>query len=191
MPSAVQLQLGGPLFLTTLIIANAQGHAASATCKGAGPPRVQSVMFSTAQSSSQALCRSRGQEALAAIHIAASFLRDAGVRAPAGVCPDRRGPSCLSKLPTWLGQVAALSGSAALVLLAEHARCVPPDVWQRVEAEYNDGVNVARCQGTSSQQDLNIDSNVGILLAENPNGERSKLMGIPTWANAGIGLRLL
>jgi hypothetical protein len=88
----------------------------------------------------------RKRAALAAVHIAATFSIAAGVRAPAGVCPDWQGPSpeCLSRMPKWLGNLAALNATEALMRLKEHAQSVKAELWKRVEAEYNAGVKAAR-----------------------------------------------
>jgi hypothetical protein len=82
---------------------------------------------------------------MAAVLIVAEFFTTAGVRAPAGVCPDRQGPGCLSELPVWIRQLAGLNATEALQRLAERSKSVSPNLWARVETEYNAGVRAARC----------------------------------------------
>jgi hypothetical protein len=144
MPSAAQLQLGGPFFLAALIIANAI-RKSSVGSEGVEPPRVQSVasfVWYNGNANGRSP-KSRKRTALAAVHIAATFFIASGIRAPAGVCPDRPGPP-LTKMPAWLGQLAALNATEALQRLAEHAQSVPARVWVRVEAEFNSAVKSAR-----------------------------------------------
>jgi hypothetical protein len=146
MSSGVQLRLGGPLFLNTLIIANASRDSA-ADAVGAKPPKVQSVVSFVTPTASRKSVAERRRTALAAVHIAATFFVAAGVRAPAGVCPDRKGPSPerLSKLPPWLAQVAALNAMEALQCLARSTQSIPAKLRTRVESEYNAGVKAAGC----------------------------------------------
>jgi hypothetical protein len=144
MPSTVQLQLGGPLFFAAVIISNAIWDSAIAGV-GVEPPRVQPVMSFVWCNHRRGAAEHRKRNAMAAVHLVAKFFMVAGVRAPAGVCPDRQGPGCLSKLPVWLRQLAGLNATEALQLLAEHAQKVPAELWERVETQYNSGVKAARC----------------------------------------------
>lgn len=152
MPSALQLKLGGPLFVTALIIARAKWN--SVVCRvGVEPPRVQSVMSFTAYNATRASTAGRKRAAIAAIRICSSLFEAAGVRVPAGVCPDNKGPGCLGKLPAWLGQLAALSAAEALGHLADHVHTVPVNVWSQVEAEYN---SAARLCGMAQLNALDL-----------------------------------
>jgi hypothetical protein len=163
MPSPVQLKLGGPLFVTALIIANAQWNSV-VECVGVEPPRVQSVLSFTAFNATRASGPGWKRTAMAAVRIAASFFQSAGIAPPAGICPDRQGAGCLRKLPAWLGQLAALRPAEALRLLAEHLQHVPEKVWTQVEAEYNAGVKAAGLPGLALLKAGSLASRAACLL---------------------------
>jgi hypothetical protein len=134
---------------------------------------------------------------MAAVHIAASFFRSAGIDTLAGVCPERPGPGCLRKLPSWLGQLAALSSAEALALLSEHVLRVPKKLWSQVEAEYNAGVRAANCPGLALMLEGSLASraacfgkahceHVSVNLASAPAGPKGRFYYIAAGVGSGI-----
>jgi hypothetical protein len=141
MPSVAQLKLGGPLFLAALIIVRAKWESSDCNT-GVEPPRLQSVMAFTAFNATRASAAGRKRAAVAAVRVVSSFFLQAGVVAPAGVHLDPQAPGCLGKLPSWLGQLAAIGPREGLELLSDHVAGVPKKLWAQVESEYNSGVRL-------------------------------------------------
>jgi hypothetical protein len=142
MPSATELQLGAPLSLFALVIAQSQ-YQSCVHVMVPEPPECQSILTYTSYSWKKAAARGRKRVAIAAIRIAANIFLKCNLASPAGVCTSVEVPCRLDKLPKWLGFIASLPHREALSMLASSSLLVPDKVYRQVELEFNAGIAAA------------------------------------------------
>jgi hypothetical protein len=131
MPSATELQLGAPLFLFALVIAQSQ-YQSCVHVMVAEPLVFQCILSFTRDSCKKAAARDRTRAAIVAARIAANILLICKVQAPAGVCKSADVPCRLDKLPNWLAVIASLPHREALSMLASSFLIVPDKVYIQV-----------------------------------------------------------
>jgi hypothetical protein len=137
----IDFQLGGPLFLFALVIANA-GWNATPRMFQAPPPGIQGVLGYIYNCKGQDRV-GRKQYARLACKIVARLFVLGDVCAPAGVYPDIRIPKGSDGWPSWLRCLVSLSPVQALGMLAANCNLVPDRVYSTVERHYNEGLEAA------------------------------------------------
>jgi hypothetical protein len=138
----IDFQLGGPLFLFALVIANA-GWNATPRMFGAPPPAIQGVLGYIMHNCHDKDRVGRKGYARLACKIVARLFVLGEVCAPAGVYPDIRIPKGSDKWPSWLRWLLSLSSEHALGMLAANSNLVPDQVYSTVERHYNEGLEAA------------------------------------------------
>jgi hypothetical protein len=136
MTSCLQLQLGAPLFLCALVIAQSCEHSAG--------PVPQSVLNYTRKNCPRGAGSRRKRTASAAIRLAADLFARSGVPAPAGLSVCAEPEERLDKMPVWIMWLSKLQPSTALACLVQNATLLSRTVCLAVESEYNAAIAASK-----------------------------------------------